>query len=338
MNDEFDPWLDAVLNQAVAPAWLVGDSPQNDVAISSRLRLMRNLSGFPFPHRATREQREQIAKKVRSAASKGFTSIENLPEVQRAVLVGSRLISPQFDPNLPGSALLVSKDRTVAIMVNEEDHLRIQAVLAGFSVQSARMAAEAVEASLAQTLEFARDPELGYLAASISNLGLGRRAGVMLHLGGLAATGKARQAVQELNQENFEIRGLLGEQTPGTAGYVQVSSTAHDPQELSERLRVLILQEREARSALHEQKIKEGVVSAHERINDANGLTLEAATRAVGWLRLAALRGQVDYQPRTLDAILTLILFGPHDETQANRRRSRLFRRLLGLTSLGQEA
>jgi protein arginine kinase len=338
MTDEFDPWLDAVLKQAVAPAWLLGDAPQSDVAISSRVRLMRNIWGFPFPHRATREQLETIARKIREASPTGFAAVANLPEVQRAALVGSRLISPGFDPDSPGRALLVSEDRSVAIMVNEEDHLRIQAVAAGFAIVSAQIAAEAVEARLAEGLDFARDPEFGFLASSVTNLGAGRRAGVMLHLGGLAAGGRAAAFVEELDKEGLEIRGLLGESTAGTAGYVQVSSTSRDPQELSERMRVLILQEREARSALHEQKIREGVKSAHERIHEANGLNLETATRAIGWLRLGALRGIVDYHPRRLDAILTLLLFGPDDETATNRRRSRLFRRLLGLTSLGQEA
>lgn len=338
MTDEFDPWLDAVLGQTVAPAWLLGDAPQSDVAVSSRVRLMRNIWGSPFPHRASMEQLDQVAIRVKRAAPSGFAVVENLPEVQRAALVGSRLISPGFDPDSIGRALIVSGDRSVAIMVNEEDHLRIQAVTAGFSVASARIAAEAVEARLSESLDFARDAEFGYLASSVTNVGPGRRAGVMLHLGGLAASGSAADAVYELDQEGFEVRGLLGERTGSTAGYVQVSSTAQDTKELSERLLVLILQEREARSALHEQKIREGVEIAHERIYEANGLSLEAATRAIGWLRLGALRGAVNYHPRRLDAILTLILFGPDDKAATNRRRSRLIRRLLGLTSLGQNA
>jgi protein arginine kinase len=338
MTDEFDPWLDAVMRQAIAPAWLVGDSPHSDVAVSSRARIMRNLAGFSFPHKASRPELEAVEREVRSAlADDGFSPVENLPEVQRAVLVGSRLISPDFDPNAPGRVLLLSEDRTVAIMVNEEDHLRIQAVTAGYSVESAASAASAAEQRLGKRLSLARDAEFGFLSSSISNAGSGHRFGVMLHLGALAATGKANAAVKEVDDAGFEVRGLLGERSPGLAGFVQVSTTGNDTEELFARLDVLINQEREARSALHEQKLRDGVESAQGRIEAQEGIDMETATRAIGWLRLGALRGIVEHHPRRLDALLTLILFGSADDPPTNRRRSRLFRRSLGLTSLGGE-
>ncbi len=338
VTQEFDPWLDAVLRQAVAPAWLQGDAPQSDVVISSRARLMRNLSGYPFTHSASRPELEAIERECLAAGLAGnFTQVQNLPEVQRAVLVGSRLISPEFDPNKPGRNLLLSPDRGVAIMVNEEDHLRIQAVTAGLSIESSLSAAQSAEARLAERLTFAQDSEFGFLAASTSNAGAGRRLGVMLHLGGLAASGAAPEAVRQLDAQGFEVRGLLGERSLGIAGYVQVSTTTDRLSELSDSLNVLIYQERQAKSAFYEQRIREGVDGARKKIDAQEGMNIDAATRAIGWLRLGALRGIGEYHPRRLDALLTLILFGEDDDPPTNRRRSRLFRQFLGLTSQGAE-
>jgi protein arginine kinase len=293
---------------------------------------MRNIAGYPFPHKAARLHLEEIRKRAIEAGRPLLDPVFHVPEAERAVLVGSRLIAPDFDPNAPGRCVLLSGDRTVAVMVNEEDHLRIQAVTAGWSLGSAQPAAEAAEAYLSRKLPMARDAEFGWLAASLTNAGGGARLGVMLHLAGLAAEGCAEPLLRELDSQGVEIRGLHGESTAGTAGYVQVSVTKAPVMKLESAIGVLMDRERAARRALGSGRLVDGVAAALARLEDPAGLSLEGATRIVGWLRLGALHGVVSHHPRRLDALLTLVGVGDSDEPSANSRRARLCSRFLELT------
>ena len=207
MAEDFDVWFDAVLRQVNRPAWLKGDAPYSEVAISSRARLMRNLEGFFFPHRCSRQELEEVRRLVKDAVapprrqplegrarksdiSTQFEERQRISDAERAMLVGSRLISPEFPWQSPGRSVYLSGDRASAIMVNEEDHLRIQAVVPGLSPGLALSTAESVEKVLTGVMQFAYDAEFGYLSASASNLGSGKRVGAMLHLIGLAECGE----------------------------------------------------------------------------------------------------------------------------------------------------
>lgn len=326
MSNDFDPWLDAVLKSNKRPAWLLGDAPHHDVVVSSRVRLARSLSGYPFPKRATRKQLEEIREKVVEAAV-GFEERRLLSEAERAVLVGSRLISPDFEVNAPGRCVLLSPKRDLAIMVNEEDHLRVQAVSAGLSLETAANYAGALDETLKPRLTFSKDDEFGYLNTSIINLGEGKRIGAMLHLPALTAEGYVEEILNSLEAKGIGARGLFGESTEGVAGFLQVSTTQQEFGIYRDQILVLMDSEREARNRLDPENVETSVAGITALIEAPEGLSQKNAIRCIGWLRLAALRGLVNDDPRRLDALLSLVCFGAQDEEATNRRRSNLIKR-----------
>src|SRR5579862_4046731 len=133
-----ESWKRMVL-RATPPAWLAKDAPQGDVVLSSRSRVMRNLAGYRFPHSASNEELVEVLGHVSGALgpAEGYELHKDLASSELDYLVGSRLCSPGFKLDSPGRALLLDKDRTASIMVNEEDHVRIQALTAGWSVSTA---------------------------------------------------------------------------------------------------------------------------------------------------------------------------------------------------------
>lgn len=314
----FDSWLETILKGVRPPLWLVGDAPWRDVVFSSRVRVMRNLDGFPFPHRAATQELEEVRRFItRSTSLEERTGVS---DAEKAVLVGSRLVSPQFVWGAPGRAVLLNSERSLAVMVNEEDHLRLQAVTPGLSPLYADRLAADVELSLGKELRFARNDELGYLAASPSNTGGGRRVGIMVHLGGMACTGQIDEFVNCLREEGFEVRGLLGEGTRGWGGLVQISSTQHLPRELYEAARRWISQELQLRYRLDRDLVKSRISTVSRTIRESKSLTARQAVRLLGWLRLGALTGALDLDVRPIDAITSVLWLGGDDSAWCSRR------------------
>jgi protein arginine kinase len=178
-----------VLRSMPPPAWLASDAPQGDVVLSSRCRVLRNVAGYRFPHAAERSELEEVLKKTLAAVKSEHLELEahrNVSDAEKEHLIACRLSSHHFDMNAPGRALLLDGPRSVSLMVNEEDHLRLQALTAGWSIGSAAAQAEAVLDRLEGALSFAKSPRFGVLAASPFNTGVGRRLSSMFHLIGLA--------------------------------------------------------------------------------------------------------------------------------------------------------
>lgn len=316
-SEAFDSWLETILKGVQPPLWLVGDAPWRDVVLSSRVRLMRNLDGFRFPHRATRQELEEVRLLViRSTPLERRTGVS---DAERAMLIGSRLVAPHFDWDAPGRALLLDRVRSVAVMVNEEDHLRIQAVTPGLSPLYADQLAAGVELNLGKELRFARS-ELGYLAASPTNVGEGRRVGIMAHLAGLTCTGRIGEFVDRLQVEGYEVRGPLGEGSPGWGGLVQISSTWKSPRELYSAARCWIDLELQSRNQLDRSFVKYRISAASETISESKSLTAHQAVRLLGWLRLGALTGALDLEVRAIDAIASVVWLGDDAPAWCSRR------------------
>lgn len=278
---------------------------------------MRNLDGFRFPHRAERQELEEVRRRVTGASS--LEERTGVSDAERAMLVGSRLVAPHFDWDVPGRALLLDRERSVSVMVNEEDHLRIQAVTPGLSPLYADRLASNVESNLGKELRFARS-ELGYLAASPANVGEGRRVGIMAHLAGLACTGRIGEFVDRLEEVGYEVRGPLGEGSPGWGGLVQISSTRKSPRELHEDARCWIDLELQARHQLDRSFVKYRISAASATISESKSLTAHQAVRLLGWLRLGALTRALDLEVRAVDAIGGVIWLGDDDSAWCARR------------------
>lgn len=272
----------------IASKWMEGTGPESDVVISSRVRLARNLKDLPFPSLASDSQREAVLNKVEEvlAKDKVFSSFSNLKlhdisSLQRQVLVEKHLISPHIAKEYRYGALLLREDEVISIMVNEEDHLRIQCLLPGLQLERCWEEASLWDDHLEKNLDYAFDENLGYLTACPTNVGTGLRVSVMLHLPGLALTRQINRLLSAVTQVGLCIRGLYGEGSDIVGNLVQVSNQVtlgQGEEEILHNLfsvtRQLIVQEQKARQILLNQ--------GREKLEDRAG-------RALGILKYARL-------------------------------------------------
>lgn len=202
-------------------------SIHTDLALSTRIRLARNLRAYPFPNCMTGAQREELSKTVTETinADHAFmlAQMAQLPIRERKLLVERHLISPGLAAAERGS-VLISKDETLSIMIGEEDHLRIQCLLPGLQLEEADRISMSLDEKLSETLEYAFDAELGYLTACPTNVGSGMRASVMLHLPALALTGQVEALLKAVSKLGYAVRGIYGEGSSAPGHIYQISN------------------------------------------------------------------------------------------------------------------
>lgn len=202
---------------------------KDTVVVSSRVRLARNLSDYPFPSRMNDKQREEVIEKVKQSLEDSvykfmFIRMEDVDELERIAMVERHLISPDFAAKAPGRALAVTEDESISIMINEEDHLRIQVIMPELSLDEAYRIADELEEKLSQKLKFAFDKKLGYLTQCPTNLGTGMRASVMMHLCALNDSRAIARIATNLSKLGFVIRGTYGEGTDVGGALFQLSN------------------------------------------------------------------------------------------------------------------
>ncbi|MBQ9789128.1 MAG: ATP--guanido phosphotransferase [Lentisphaeria bacterium] len=208
------------------------DNSNDIVAISSRIRLARNLQEFAFPVAAKLEELQEVRNQVDDLFAGGKISksgfyrffMDELPELDRKILFERRLISNDLLENVANRAVYISANEKISLMVNEEDHLRIQSFCNGFNLKKAYKAAENLDNKISEHLQYAFDPRLGYLSSCPSNVGTAVRASVMLHLVGLQISGELDSAVRALNKLNFAVRGVFGEGSSNVGSLFQISN------------------------------------------------------------------------------------------------------------------
>src|SRR5216684_5423891 len=211
--------------------WLRGEGPHHRVVISSRIRLARNLRHRAFPGWAKKAERTSILELIKPR-------IEELPEMQdsfsellqdisaaeKQVLVERHLISREHAAKGVGSAVVMNRRQTLSIMINEEDHLRMQSIRSGLQLKQAFKLVDKIDSALESKLEFAYDPRLGYLTACPTNVGTGMRASAMLHLPGLVLSELINQVIQAVSKIGLAVRGLYGEGTEAMGNLFQISN------------------------------------------------------------------------------------------------------------------
>ena len=214
-----------------AGEWLRGSGPMQDVVISSRVRLARNLAGMPFLSRCSQEQQTEIqnilAKEILGAslaAGAFYVNISAISELDRRLLVERHLISRQQAQADHPRGVVISGDETVAIMINEEDHLRIQVLRSGLQLDEAISRIDQIDDLLEERLDYAFHKRYGYLAACPTNVGTGLRVSVMLHLPALKMTGEIEKAFRAATDMHLAIRGLYGEGTEASGDFFQLSN------------------------------------------------------------------------------------------------------------------
>ncbi|KAB2642444.1 MAG: protein arginine kinase [Verrucomicrobia bacterium] len=266
--------------------WMTGGAAAHGAVLTSRIRLARNLRRQPFPGWAKREQRALALELMRpsiealSVMKDAFSQeLSELSSVQKQVLVERHLVSREHAARGEGSAVVIERRQSFSFMLNEEDHLRMQAIRPGLQLATAYEALTALDTELEATLEFAFDPSLGYLTTCPTNLGTGLRASVMLHLPGLVLSDQIGQVLQAVGKIGLAVRGLYGEGTESLGHLYQISnqSTLGESEEtIIRRLERVIGQ-----VAQHEQNAREKLVE------DDPEMVADKIGRAYGVLRHA---------------------------------------------------
>ena len=269
----------------------------SDVVCSTRVRLARNLKQYPFPSRATVKQREAVEQKVKDALLSGnsilskefrFLPLESASEEEAVSLVERHIVSPEFISDRRGKAVLISEDESISIMINEEDHLRIQVLREGMSLKEAAETADRIDTLLSESLDFAYDPEFGYLTQCPTNLGTGMRASVMLHLPALTENGVMPRIASNLSKLGLTLRGTYGEGSQIVGGLYQLSNQITlglSENEAIENLRSITVQlmeeERKARSQIsHLTRRRDGLPSGRGTGRKTSAITVCARRKS----------------------------------------------------------
>jgi protein arginine kinase len=329
-----DSWKRIVLQGMAPPSWLSDDGPFREIVLSTRVRYMRNLRGRKFPHAASpiemRETGEQIVAALGMVGP--FEILRSASPAERDYLVACRLVSPDFDWSAPGRALACDSVRCFSAMVNEEDHLRIQAITPGWSFRESAERAQSVVEGLARHLDFAQNEKYGYLAASASNCGSGIRYSAMFHLIGLAHFKRLGTVIKALTSQGLVVRGLFGERSRAVGALVQISTTAASIPLFVGACEYVLGQERTARAGASTDTLANRLDEAAEFVQRSQALTLADALRVLAWLRWNASGGNVSLSAREVDALIPeLALLESLGEGRAPRSRLTLLRKSLGL-------
>lgn len=260
--------------------------PDMEIVISSRVRAARNIKGYTFPCLASEEETAAVLEKISSVmvAKEGFAEFYYWPmaqisDLEKQALVEKHLISPFLARESKYGALFLRHDEAVSIMINEEDHLRIQAILPGLQLEEAWREAGLYDDLIEGELEYAFDEHFGYLTACPTNMGTGLRASVMLHLPALIMSGQINRFLGALSQVGLTVRGLYGEGTEIVGNLVQVSNQVtlgQSEEEIIHNLYVVIRQVIE-----QEQNVRQTLLDK----NRAN--LADKAYRALGLLKYA---------------------------------------------------
>ena len=342
-----------------AGEWLATGGPMHDVVISSRIRLARNLAGMPFLTRCSPDQLRELESRLREALLGSglaeemlFVDLRTAGEMDRRLLVERQLISRQHAEAKHPRGVAVAGNERLSVMVNEEDHLRIQVLRSGLQLAEAADEVRRVDDLLEERIDFAYHPRYGYLTACPTNVGTGMRASVMLHLPALKMTGEIEKAFRAARDMRLAIRGLFGEGTEATGDFFQVSnqttlgkSEAQLVQELLEECVPNFIQyERHARTALLRRRalaVDDKIFRAMAVLRNARLISSEETMYLLSLARLGVNLGRVpEVDLKTINELFLLTQpahlqkihgreMAPHERAEV---RATYIRRRLGAT------
>jgi protein arginine kinase len=300
------------------------NGPESGVAISSRVRIARNLAGYPFPHQMSGEKAEQVASTISQVVNDGeiakrigrleWSFLNELNPVERQILVEKHLISPDLNSSFAHKGVVLRDDEVVSVMVNEEDHLRIQGLMSGLQLNEAWLLINEVDDAFEKRLDYAFSEGLGYLTACPTNVGTGLRASVMLHLPALALAKQLKDVLNAISKVGLTARGLFGEGTEALGDLYQISNQITLGQAEEEIINNLIAvvqqiinQEKATRIALYndrQQFVEDRVNRAYGILKNAYILSSEEALRLFSDLRLGVEMGLLKNIPAKLLNVL----------------------------------
>lgn len=268
--------------------WLRAIGPESDIVMSSRIRLARNLAQFPFPSRADDGVRAEIESVLRKRIEDlprdlklGYISVSELETLDRQFLVERQLISREHAENHGQRGVGVSAEENVSLMINEEDHLRMQVLRSGLALDECWKEIDHIDDLMEQEITYAFSDQLGYLTACPTNVGTGIRVSVMLHLPALVLTKEIQKVFQALQKIGLAVRGLYGEGSQAMGDFYQISNQVTLGKSEEQLIKTIkdvvpniISYERRVRTAL----VKENRQSLHDQVSRAYGILKNAQT------------------------------------------------------------
>ncbi|MBM3265386.1 MAG: protein arginine kinase [candidate division Zixibacteria bacterium] len=340
---------------ASSPEWWAGDGGAADLILSSRARLARNLMALPFVPRTRKSDLVRVIHQVETAvhASKTLSDmwyfpLADMPELDRQFLMERRLISPALVEKGQQSGVFVRPAETASLMVNEEDHLRIQTIHGGLALEKAWKEADRIDSELSETLDYAFSDEFGYLTACPTNVGTGIRMSVLIHLPGLERTQHIEPVIRGMQEIGVSVRGLYGEGTGSLGNLYQVSNQwklGYAEQEIINRLHDVVRQLMEYEHRAYEALLKEARLQVEDRIWRAYAMLKHArllsesdALEALSMIRMGRsmqIFSEIDLSVlnrlfmTTQSAHVQKIAGGPLDTEERNRFRAEMVRQVL---------
>lgn len=303
--------LEKFINQAVS-SWMSDDGPDSDIVLSSRIRFARNLDEYNFPTLFTDGEAEAVIGTIMERASQTSAAcfgqlemikMDEIPPLKKRVLVEKHLISPHLAENAVHGAVLLSGNEEISIMINEEDHIRIQCLFPGFQLTEALKAANEIDDWLEEYVNYAFDEKFGYLTSCPTNAGTGLRASVMMHLPGLVLTQQMNRIVPAINQLGLVVRGIYGEGSEALGNIFQISNQitlgkSEDDivDDLKSVVSQIISQERSAREALAKTsniQLEDRVFRSYGTLAHSRIIETKEAARCLSDLRLGIDMGYI---------------------------------------------
>ena len=281
--------------------WYLQNGKDSDVVVSTRVRLVRNLQGFKFVNKSSKEEQEKILNTVKDIVpSLGFglkyIDLDDLDDVTKLSLVEKHLISPDFALNRNDiGAILINEEENICIMINEEDHLRIQVLAPGLELENALNLAIEIDKKIGQNITYAYNEKYGFLTSCPTNVGTGLRISNMFHLPALTLTGNIEKVLEVVNNFGMNIRGIYGEGSNTQGNLYQVSnkqSLGITEEEILKNQKIIaekiMEQERLARSYLGKNEIDlaDRVYRAYGILTNAQKITSEECKKLLSDVKL----------------------------------------------------
>jgi len=306
---------------AAAPCGWLAEQAGNATVLSSRIRLARNLAGRPFPHHARRPQRAELRREIferthgieRVEGGARF-ALEDLDRVRRQFLGERQLVSQDLVESPEARGVVIAPDQSMSFMVNEEDHLRIQALRSGLDLDGAYRAADALERDLDARLEFAYSQRFGFLTACPTNAGTGMRASILVHLPGLVLNKEVGRVFSTLQAQALTIRGFYGEGSAALGNFFQISNAttlglreAEILDKLDRSARELLAWEEQAREALLSRArslLEDRIWRSYGVLRHARLLSAQDVLNHTSLLRLGVGLGVLQVPVQVLNEIL----------------------------------
>ncbi len=331
--------------------WYLGTGAQNDVCINTSIHLARNIKKYPFPNRLSLPEKLEVNSVIKSAAEEiedytfNYAQMKTLSQAEVVSLAERHLVSPEFASSRDGRALLLTEDEAVSIMLNEEDHIRLQVMYPGFALDEAFRTANKINNKLSKKLEFAFDERLGYLTQDPTALGTGMKVSVVLHLPALVSTSQITKLITTVSKLGLSLRGSYGEGAAAKGDMFRLSNTITlgiSEKAAIENLKSIALQiaaqERTAREEIFKAPVTEDrIFRAYGVLKHARMIDTNEFMDLISLVRLGAVKGLINLDYSKIEALMihmqpatiSLSVDRPLDRVERDKLRAAIVRQNL---------